>query len=316
MIQILARVEGLHFTGHRAQADTMREGLWQRSRRPGQRKTVDRFFRQELRVNRTLPWIRALKPITAADLGDWIPADIKPAVISNLEKLQQITLGQRPFRFMDVEVPIRLGQVLKNADCNFLGDALALRNPLRVKNWGQKSLEQLTDILRALVVKVETLPSPKPLSDSSLLVTLEEVSFRMTDGILTPSSAAEILKSRLNEPDAQVEILSPSVLNLSPWVPTDLEEKVVAYWEKLKDIPVRAKSKDRDSIMDIELRPLLTSRLRDIAVETLGDLLALDPRIEYNIGLVVRLERTANELRSVLRQIIEKIERRDYSWLT
>jgi hypothetical protein len=170
---------------------------------------------------------------------------------------------------------------------------------------GIKALEELATALRQLVITVEKQPASKPLSDTSLLLSLEKVCFRISDGLLPGATAAKILEQRLGLPDVQVEVLSAErPINLSRWVPDDLTEQTAKHWDKLKDLPIEKIDEKSAYIGGIKLMPLLTSRLRFLGVKTFGQVLCLNSRISYDIHLAMGTGKNVNELISLLRQIL------------
>lgn len=109
--------------------------------------------------NTPTPSIAVLTPMTYANLGNWIPTDIRPLVETHLEVLQQIPLSQfstNDVGFLDVHVSCRLGNTLRSRNITFLADLLRLNeiDLLKMSGIGRKSIVELGEILRQVTEKV------------------------------------------------------------------------------------------------------------------------------------------------------------------
>lgn len=261
------------------------------------------------RAKYSYPMVSASRPITAADLGTWIPGYLRSRVLLHLAALQQIPISAPPFlkdRCLGAELSVRLERCLANADCGFLGDVLALDNPLKIKNFGRGTLYEIEGLLRHLDAWLSGPQSPAPFSASTLFLRFKDFNFRSSDGLLAHSEASAVILDRLGDPFAQVEILSPSVpVNLLPRLPEDLKAKLAGHIGALKDEPIVKGKGGRYSVLGFPLSVRLANFLLDAGFATLEDCL-LDTRAMRYMGR----PQTFLEFVGVLWQVVDNLDGR------
>lgn len=306
MVEFAVRLERSIYSGQANPAAAIRNTLWGSRQK---KRTSDRISLTAARALRSsgVPHAHVSRPITTADLGAWVPSYLRSELLLHFDALQQIPLSVpllRKYNLPGKSPSIRLGYCLGNASCAFLGDVLALDNPLKINNFGRRTLNELEALLRQLAIMAYGPQSPAPFSASTLFLHFNDFNFRSTDGLLAHSEASAIIRDRLNDPDAQVEILSPSFpVNLLPRLPEDLKIKLAVHLEALKDVPIAKGKGGRYSVLGIPLSARLANFLYNAGFAALEDCLLDTRAMRY-----MRRPQTFLEFVGVLRQVVDKLD--------
>jgi hypothetical protein len=239
------------------------------------------------------PICSVMRPISAADLGTWVPEDLRPAIIDHLDKLQQVPLPSFP------PLSYRLYHNLLNMGFHFLGALLSFDNPLKIINVGKSQFREIQKAIRNLVSRVDELPSPAPFSGSTLFAHFFYFFFRQSDGVVDPSHFDCFLRSRLQDPDVHFELLSPAYpVNLLPGIPEELKIKIAGNLARLRPIPLEFGRHIRPNFSGVPLSTRLANYLHDAGFSTLDDCIADSNRMRH-MG-----KKTFLEFVRVLRQVV------------
>ncbi len=234
-------------------------------------------------VNRIGAGLAAVNTVVrGAEIGDWVPANLRAAVSEHVETL-------KPIKFESLALSPRLKSCMMYAGHLCLGDVLGIskRDLLKIREFGLHSLNALKVLLQDVVSNIGDYQNGSALTSTKPT---------LPDPIISPYRSSPGPKPREYFP--------------GDWVPDSIKTAVEAHRDLLIQIPFEHLGPRKSNFLGITLPARAGIWAFDAQIGTLGEVLARTTQ-DYlrapNFG-----RKTLNQLGTALEQIVAKLNSMDW----